>query len=340
MARRIKFALELKDGYEARNNIEEIKEHFDYNKILDYFIDGQLSRWLEDRHYSEEKARLDDLDVNEINFKDNLCSIFGVKSSAYEDELDDGEYFLELALKYKECDGSKYIELLTKAAELFNPIAMRKIGEYYIEEDTWNIDEAERWFRQAAMEDDVESLVWIGAIYYQHYNDFEKAKQYYEQAAEQGNAEGMYFLGKYYEEMKNDAKTALDFYKKAAKYGDDDAMVALGNYYIDEERYDDACIWFSRAAEKGNSDAKNKMGEIIFQGLGREVDLDLAFLWFEKAAIGDCVDALYNLGQCYTYGYGVRKDMNKAKELYEKAAQCGSIAATWCLEQIKKGKLY
>ena len=340
MSRKVKFALILKDGYEVRNNIEEIKEHFDYNKIVDYFIDGQLSRWLEDRHYYEEKDKLDNLDVNELNFKDNLCSIFGVKSSAYEDELDDGEYFLELALKYKACDSSKYIELLMRAAELFNPIAMRKIGEYYFEDDTFDIVEAEKWFGQAAREDDVESLLALGVIYYYYYKDYEKAKKYYEQSSAKGNAEGMYCLGKYYEEIKNDVETALDFYKKAAKYGDDDAMVALGNYYIGVERYDDALVWFSRAAEKLNSDAQNKMGEIMFQGLGRDVDLDLAFSWFEKAAKGDCVEAIYNLAQCYTYGYGVRKDMNKAKELYEKADQCGSIAATWCLEQIKQGELY
>jgi len=337
MARKVKFALILKDGYEVRNNIEEIKEHFDYNKIVDYFIDGQLSRWLEDRHYYEEKEKLDNLDVNELNFRDRICSIFGAQISVHEQDLNDGMYFLNLSLKYKDCDRSKYIELLMKAAEMSNPIAMRKLGEYYTDEDTWDIDEAEKWFRQAAMKDDVESLVGLGAIYYHHYDDYEKAKRYYEQAAEQGNAEGMYCLGKYYEEIKNDVETALDFYKKAAKYGDDDAMVALGNYYIDEEWYDNACIWFSKSAEKGNSDAQNKMGEIMFQGLGRDVDLDLAFSWFEKAAKGDCAEAIYNLAQCYTYGYGVRKDLNKAKELYEKAAQCGIDDANWFLDKIRKG---
>ena len=336
MARKVKFSLELKDGYEARNNIEEIKKYFDYNKILDYFIDGRLSIWLEDRRYYEEKEKLDDLDVNELNFRDKICAIFGVQISDHEEYMNDGNYFLNLALKYKECDSSKYIELLMKAAEMSNSTAMRKLGEYYTEENAWDIDEAEKWFRQAAMGEDVESLVGLGAIYYHHYDDYETAKRYYEQAAEQGNAEGMYCLGKYYEEIKSDIKTAVELYKKAAQNGDDDAMVELGNYYIDEERYDDACIWFSRAAEKGNSNAQNKMGEIMFQGLGHDVDLDLAFLWFEKAAKDDCAEAIYNLAQCYTYGYGVRKDLNKAKELYEKSAQCGINDAKWFLDKIVK----
>ena len=31
-----KFALYLKDGHEVRNNIEEIREYFDYGKMVEY----------------------------------------------------------------------------------------------------------------------------------------------------------------------------------------------------------------------------------------------------------------------------------------------------------------
>ena len=34
MARKVKFPLELKDGYLARSNIEEIRAHFDLEKSL------------------------------------------------------------------------------------------------------------------------------------------------------------------------------------------------------------------------------------------------------------------------------------------------------------------
>ena len=44
MARKVKFALILKDGYEARNNIDEIRKYWDYNRIIHYFMDGRLGR--------------------------------------------------------------------------------------------------------------------------------------------------------------------------------------------------------------------------------------------------------------------------------------------------------
>ena len=49
-----KFALYLKDGHEVRNNIEEIAEYFDYGKMVEYFHDGSLLQWLEDRRYEKE----------------------------------------------------------------------------------------------------------------------------------------------------------------------------------------------------------------------------------------------------------------------------------------------
>ena len=37
MARKVKFPLELRDGYLARSNIEEVRAHFDLEKIIAQF---------------------------------------------------------------------------------------------------------------------------------------------------------------------------------------------------------------------------------------------------------------------------------------------------------------
>ena len=55
MARKVKFPLELKDGYLARSNIEEVRTHFDLEKIIAQFHNGRLKIWLED-HYLPEMA--------------------------------------------------------------------------------------------------------------------------------------------------------------------------------------------------------------------------------------------------------------------------------------------
>ena len=86
MARRVKFALEMKDGFQARNSIEEIREHFDYGKIIVYLHDGRLQRWLEDRGYEAEAVALGEVDINAPDVKEEVCHIFRVDSDEVEME--------------------------------------------------------------------------------------------------------------------------------------------------------------------------------------------------------------------------------------------------------------
>ena len=81
-----KFALYLKDGHEVRNNIEEITEYFDYSKIVEYFHDGSLQQWLDDRHYEAESIALSALEANTSDFKKKLCYIFHVDENTIDDE--------------------------------------------------------------------------------------------------------------------------------------------------------------------------------------------------------------------------------------------------------------
>lgn len=75
-----KFALYLKDGHEVRNNIEEITEYFDYGRIVEYFHDGSLLQWLEDRHYEKEAVALSYLEADAKDFREKLCYIFHIDS--------------------------------------------------------------------------------------------------------------------------------------------------------------------------------------------------------------------------------------------------------------------
>ena len=52
MAKRIKFALEMKDGQSVRD-IEGLKEYFDLEKLVEHFKSGKLKIWLEDRRYDD-----------------------------------------------------------------------------------------------------------------------------------------------------------------------------------------------------------------------------------------------------------------------------------------------
>lgn len=49
----IKFPLKMKNDIEVRD-LEGLKENFDIKKVVGYFLDGKLLKWLEARYYEEE----------------------------------------------------------------------------------------------------------------------------------------------------------------------------------------------------------------------------------------------------------------------------------------------
>ena len=79
-----KFALYLKGEHEVRNNIEEIREYFDYGKIVEYFYDGSLLQWLKDRDYPDAANKLKCLKGDELDFKTKLCHIFNIDENKIE----------------------------------------------------------------------------------------------------------------------------------------------------------------------------------------------------------------------------------------------------------------
>lgn len=87
MARKVKFALEMADGTKVRSNLEELREHFDMESIVSYYLSGKLLEWLEDRYYDDEAAKIEKLDKDSPNLNAQLCAIIGVDASKY-DALD------------------------------------------------------------------------------------------------------------------------------------------------------------------------------------------------------------------------------------------------------------
>ena len=85
MARKIKFALEMKDGAKVRNSLEELREHFDLEKAVGYFLSGKLTEWLEDRYYEDEAEALDAIDKDAPDLRARLCEALGVECADDED---------------------------------------------------------------------------------------------------------------------------------------------------------------------------------------------------------------------------------------------------------------
>lgn len=77
-----------------------------------------------------------------------------------------------------------------------------------------------------------------------------------------------------------------------------------------------AVVWYSKAAEQGNSDAQFNLGAMYEHGLGIPVNyVEAARLYRPAAEAGD-IDALSNLGVLYENGQGVKQDKVLAMALY------------------------
>ncbi|WP_156431255.1 hypothetical protein [Bacillus sp. FJAT-29814] len=94
LKRSIKYPLLMKDGEKVRS-IEELRKHFDIESILDYYFDGRLSTWLDQRFYHEEVRLLRDLkDCEFLQLPRNLTEVFKVEFTDHMQTLVQ-EYFFQ-----------------------------------------------------------------------------------------------------------------------------------------------------------------------------------------------------------------------------------------------------
>ena len=77
MKRRIKFPLFLKDDYPVRN-MDELRVNFDLPKLLAYYVDGRLVKWLDD-HYEDALCNaVKSLKPDQDDFVEQLCCLLDI----------------------------------------------------------------------------------------------------------------------------------------------------------------------------------------------------------------------------------------------------------------------
>jgi uncharacterized protein len=82
-----------------------------------------------------------------------------------------------------------------------------------------------------------------------------------------------------------------------------------------------------RQAKEGDAIAETDIGKMYAEGRGVEADFDQALMWFNKAAAQNQPDGLYNLALMYANGDGVKQDWAAAIKWYRMAADRGQSDA-------------
>jgi len=94
-----------------------------------------------------------------------------------------------------------------------------------------------------------------------------------------------------------------------------------GGEYVEFDRADYKTalnVWLP-AAEAGDTDAQNTVGEIFERGLGGEPNYAAALIWYRKAAAQNNTRAQFNLGTLYEQGFGVEANQLEALNWYRRA---------------------
>jgi len=233
------------------------------------------------------------------------------------------------------------ISSIREYAENGSPEAQYYLALHY--ENEKNMEEAARWYRKSAEQNDLDAQYKLGLCYDKGEGvkqDHAEAVKWYQKAADRGIVEAQIALGACYENGKGVEKSiseAVKWYRMAADRKNPEAQYKLGYCYetYGEIRSDDkAAIWYRRAAELGSAEAQYKLGRFYETGKGVEKSVTDAVHWYAKAAAQGILDAAVKLGRYYESGAeGLPRDMAAAIKWYRKAAELGSAEAQAKVEQ-------
>jgi len=132
-----------------------------------------------------------------------------------------------------------------------------------------------------------------------------------------------------------DYATALPLLLKAADAGDTESMNQLGELYCYSrgvpQDYGRAYELYSKAAEAGNAAAMTNLGGLYEKGWGRPQDYTQARLWYQKAGEAGDAEGMYSLAWLYRKGWGGAQDYTQARQWFQKAAEAGNAPAMYNL---------
>ena len=238
----------------------------------------------------------------------------------------EGQYELGRAYYYGHGVPQDYTEAARwyrQAGERGNAVALQELGHAYYNGKGVPQDYAEgaRWCWRAALQEGIDGDRYNIAYYCYHNvtQDYAEAMKWYRKHAEQGDFEALEFLADFFPLHYREAVS------KAAEQGHAYWQRELGRaYYIGGEfprsyegqgfphDYAEAAKWFRRAAEQGDVDAQDDLGDVYYQGKGVAQDYGEAVKWYRKAAERRNRKAQYSLGNAYYHGQGLPQDYVQA----------------------------
>ena len=191
-----------------------------------------------------------------------------------------------------------------------------------------NVQKGIEVLKDAIEKGDTISAFMLGVIYHLGNGvkrDPHEAIKYYTIAADAGNTNAMCNLGTIYmmDDESIDYFLAKKYLYRGAVLGNVGCMHALGTYYKSNDvailKYDEALIWFKKAAECGDNTAFVEVADVY----DKLKDYKEKIKWLRKSVQARDPRGVFALGVCYFYGRGVDYNTERALKLIREADQMG-----------------
>ena len=133
-------------------------------------------------------------------------------------------------------------------------------------------------------------------------------------SASQGHTKAQYRLGLHYkfnEELLSGKDSIHQLFKKPYEIGADEKL---------NSTKEQAITWFSKSAEKGDSNAQKALGDAYSNGYGVKKDYSKAKKWYIKSAAQGNQDSMRSLYFMYSLGRGVEKNFDIAHKWSSKTS--------------------
>lgn len=248
MAKKIRFPLHM-NGVDVRT-IEELREHFDLESVLGYFINGKLVTWLRDHYYDNEAKAVEALSADDSELNERITSILGVCMS--EDmmsiNINDIQRRTEkIALLRQLTDDEDLIAKVDAIAfnqEDLEDIQKNGIKEIYLCKGKFTISVNQTSFTYTNLFNPTVSFIGEDTQYVmgnRYYNgdgikkDYKIAFELFSKSAARGNVKALVQLGVCYyygRGTKLDYQKAIECFKKGIKVEDEKAYFWLGKCYF------------------------------------------------------------------------------------------------------------
>jgi enhanced entry protein EnhC len=219
------------------------------------------------------------------------------------------------------------IRYFVKSAEKGYLPAVQLMAKYSLMQDK-NIEQANRWFKQAAAAGDVNAQMYMAAAYLYGLGvkkNLDVASHYYIDAAKNGNATAQFALAENFIDSRNSGnnKLGLIWLTKSANNGNPRALTKLGILYLDSKLVtkdvEKGKELLNKAVEQNYTPAMVALGDLAL----KQNEPKEAINWFNKAINQHDLTAYLHLAHVYLQEKSSIYDANTGFLWTLKAAQDG-----------------